>query len=97
MELKEYINSKKVFQQDLLHYLDDDDIDCIKFINCIEQSQIRENRKEIKVLIKLLLVIANNHYRSPNFFTKIEKIISLLPIKQTFSSLEIYELFSPNK
>ena len=87
------------FQQKLLHYLDDDENEGEQqqFIQYLEKSNIVENRKECKLLIRLLLVLVNNHHRTAYFLDKIERILSILKIKQTFSNSEIYKLFSPNK
>ena len=98
MSLKEYLNKIKKLQLDLLNFLDEETNDAGQdFFKLLNDSKICEIRKECKVFIHLIMAIVNNHHRSTNFFQKIEKILSLIQVKQNFSNSEIYELFSSNK
>ena len=72
MSILEYIENKKAFQQELLNYLDegtDDDFEKLIKLN------LAENRYDLKITLKLLNSIVKNHYRSSDFFPKIQKIL----------------------
>ena len=58
-----------------------------------------ENQSDLKLLLRFLLVISNNHHRTPNFFNNLEKIIKLIeePIKEKISNFEIFLIFKSNK
>lgn len=65
--------------QETLHDLIEDDDDCIEnqiyqnLIKLLNDFKIRENPHKLKSLLNLIINIADNHYRGPNFFKKIEK------------------------
>lgn len=54
---------------------------------------------ELDSTLRLILNIANNHHRSNDFFSKIEKIILIFKneIKQSYSNLDIFNNFKSNK
>ena len=64
----------------------------------IDDHKIHEDDSEIKLLFRLLVNISDNHYRSADFFNKIEKIILKFEnsIKQFFSNFDIFEIFESN-
>lgn len=98
MQFKDYLEEKNNIQQELLDYIDDEsDSSYQQLIQKLDNSKIGENPKELTEFLHLLVVIANNHHRSPNFYTKIEKIIDHFDIEQTFSKSEIYQIFSKNR
>lgn len=67
--------------------------------NFILDQQINENKKELHLMLKLILSLCNNYKRSENFFKKIEKIILKYKseILDFFQSIELFNLFKTNK
>ena len=102
MEIQNIINDKKEFYSLLLEFIEDQ-TNCIdNFIiltKYIETQKVGENRDDLKELLHLISKISNNHYRYPNFFDKIEQILSIFEskIKQTFSNFKIFKQFKNNK
>ena len=91
MNAKEYINQKKEFYHNLMEYFDDeenDDLHLIGFyiIENFEELKQQQNKDELKILLHLILKIANTHRPTPSFHKKIEQIIKYFAdqIKQTF-------------
>ena len=100
MSIENYLNRMKEIQINLLKYLEkDDDIkNYDNLINLIIAHKLFENKYEFKSILYLLLHISNNHYRGPNFFNKIFKIISFISetIKKYFTNFEIFNIFQSN-
>ena len=100
MEIQEYIDQKKELQDILLDYIEnDEEVDCLDLPKYIEAHNITDDIEEFKALLKLVMGIAKNHYHEHRFFDKIEKIILQfeVQIKQTFTNLEIFDMFKSNK
>ena len=102
MDLNEYLEKMRGIQKDLLGYLDNEENieeTFINLINIFDSHKIKENRHELKSILRLILKITKNHYRYPNFFSKIEKIINYLKdeIKKNFSNFEIFMIFKTSK
>ena len=100
MEVHEYIDKMKAIQTCLLKYLDEEAGDNYnKLIELIDELQVSENRSELKSILQLMSAVIQNHHRSSNFFTKIEKILInyIIYIKQFFTKTEVYEFFQPNQ
>ena len=102
MEVDEYINEKIKLQNLFMDYVDnelDENENYDSLIDYFTTSKIAENKEEIRCLFHFLNIISNNHHRSPNFFQKIEKIISYFEksFKDSFSNIEIIDLFWCNK
>ena len=60
---------------------------------------ISEEKENFGLFLKLISKISENHHRSANFIIKIEQILSHYSseIKQTFTNLEIFEIFQNDK
>lgn len=102
MDLNEYLEKMRGIQKELLEYLDNEENieeTFINLINIFDSQKIKENRHELKSILRLILKITKNHYRYPNFFSKIEKIINFLKdeIKKKFSNFEIFMIFKTSK
>lgn len=100
MEVQEYISKKKDIQACLLNYLvDGTDDEYYKLIKLINESDVSDNRYELKSILQLINAIIQNYHRSTGFFNKIDKILSnyILNIKKHFTKSEVYEIFSPNQ
>ena len=100
MEIQNYINEKKNLQTLILELLEDEktnSVDLTKIIDLIIQQ--KESYCEFIQIIQMLLDISINHYRNSTFLTKIYMIFQNLEnlIKETFSNLEIFNLFKRNK
>ena len=104
MNAQEYIKQKKEFYHNLMEYFDDeenDDLHLIGFyiIENFEELKQQQNKDELKILLHLILKIANNHQPTPSFHKKIDQIIIYFAdqIKQTFLNSELFDLFKENK
>ena len=98
MKVQEYIEKMKKIQQYILNLLDQENDQEELFQNIkqvIQESQISKDSHLFKTFLYMISKILNNHYRYPNFFTKIEQIILQYKneIKQNFKNDEIYTIF----
>ncbi|KAK8891517.1 hypothetical protein M9Y10_028729 [Tritrichomonas musculus] len=64
-----------------------------------DEHKIKEKKYYLISIFHLIAEIANNHYRSSNFFEKLGKIILFFKeeIKQSFSNKQIFNFFKSNK
>ena len=97
----EYLNKMKTVHNLILEYLDNEE-DNTKFgelVNLLNFQNPQSCTLELKSVLHLLSQIALNHHRNPLFFDKIKKIIFHFKkeIIQTFSNIEIYNIFKNNK
>ena len=102
MEIREYINKKKNLYVKLLEFLDDENNKEENYQNLmkiLEDQKIKEDFREFKSTLHLINKISNNHNRSENFFSKIEKIFMIFKetIKKYFTSYDIFRIFNDNK
>ena len=68
-------------------------------ISYLNEQEIFNSHAETKSFIHLLCKILNNHYRSPCFFNKIEKILLFCKesFQKFFSNFEIFNIFKRSK
>lgn len=97
-----YIQEKQEMQQILLSYIDREENTEEYYQNLctfIEEKQFTKDKSELKIFLNLLTRIANYHFRSSDFFCKIEKIIFDLKedIMKLMTNSEIFNLFQSNK
>ena len=97
-----YLEEMKMIQINLLEFIGDSmnaEEKYQNFIKLLKDYQILLNKHKLKSLLHLITKISNNHYRPPNFFSKIEKVLSLLQEKMALylSNLEIFNIFKSNK
>ncbi|KAK8845722.1 hypothetical protein M9Y10_020640 [Tritrichomonas musculus] len=81
MSIEEIIGYNKKIQNELLQFIDseDDDDKCFKILSqTLSQVDFSNDEDNFQYFINLLRNISDNHYRPPNFFTKLEKIFLLL-------------------
>ena len=102
MEVKQCIDGIKNIQNNLLLFLDDKNNEEENFLNLIElfeKHQIVQDHNKLYSFLYLLAKISNNHYRSTNFFQKIEKILTILkdPIKKFYKNTQIFSIFKKNR
>lgn len=99
---QQYIQEKKNLQDILLEYIDHEGNSEEQFQNLMDffkQKEFSNNKTELKLLFRMITKIANHHYRSTDFFSKIEMIISKFKddISKHFTNSEIFNIFQPNK
>lgn len=81
MEIEDFIKKLKDIYPKFIDFIDNTDDLEIKFqvlIDSFEKHEILEKKEGIRQILKLIAAIANNHYRTTNFFNKLEKIIQYL-------------------
>ena len=94
---KDIENMKKIHNH-VLNFIDKENDQEELFQNIkqeIQNQNISTDSHLFKTFLYMLSKILNNHYRYPNFFAKIEKIILQYKteIKQKFKNSEIYKIF----
>ena len=99
MDFKIYLDKMKSIESTILKMLDDDvDLDSIndRSISSFFEDLTNEDKSDrLREILYLISQISAYHHRTPNFFTKIEKIFLLLKddITKTFTNKEIYDIF----
>lgn len=100
MSIVEYLEKMKNVQINILDFINDDTFDD-KFDQLVSllSDQNEPNKQEFKLILHIILSIANNHHRNSTFFSRISKILLFLKdkISQNFSNLEIFNFFKSNK
>ena len=101
--IQTYIDEKKELQSLVLQIIEQlDTIDDTKIKNLMifmSTHQYKENKPELEHFLHLISIISDNHHRGPNFFEKIEKILSNSSqfYKPTLSNEEIFSIFQQSK
>ena len=100
--VQEYLNKKKIIEELLLDYLENDDKENAifdKLINYLYNHNIPTSKKDMKTFLRLISKIADHHYRNPAFFEKILNIIKIVQkeFKNLFTNVEIFNFFKKNK
>ena len=102
MNYQEYINKNKEIQSKFLLFLDkEDDIEenYQNLIFLFTGYKIIDNQHELRSLLYLISNITNNHYRTPSFNFKIERLLEYLKesIKNNFTNQKLFDIFKRNK
>ncbi|KAK8876474.1 hypothetical protein M9Y10_006688 [Tritrichomonas musculus] len=102
MNISEFIAQKKELYAVILNFIENknnSDDSSQETTNFLDTHQIRDNKEDMRLLLHLIVKITNNHHRDSNFLSKIKKLLQSLEqdIKQTFSNLEIFDLFKKSK
>ena len=102
MNLHKYLERKKEIQNNFLTLIEKDDYveeNYQSLIEIIDNQKIQKNQYELKLILYLIVKISNHHYRRPNFFNKIERVLLYMQneIKTNFSNIEIFNIFKSNK
>ena len=102
MSSQEYLDMMKEIQENILNFLEEEartDENLLLIEDKLNNSIISDNHYILLSLLHLISKIGNNHYRFPNFFSKIEKILLIFKedIKKHFSNSEIFNIFKSNK
>lgn len=102
MSIEGYIEKMRKIQSSLLKFLDEElDVEenYENFNKILTDYKLKEDKHELKLVLRLINTISNNHRRIPYFISKIERILGEMKneIKLHFSNSEIFELFENNK
>lgn len=100
--IREYIDKMEKMHKVLLYYIEDEDNKKDSFDKLKHQlydQKVRENKFKLKTFLYLISKIANEHYRSIDFFTKIENVMKIFKddFKKYFTNSEIFSIFENNK
>ena len=81
MEIEAFIKQMKEAYSILIDFIEDtNEIESTfkEIIKKFEKQEIFKNKENIPLLLQIISRIADNHYRTPDFFDKLEKIIQYL-------------------
>lgn len=100
--IKEFFERMKNVQENIIELIEsEEDIEESheNFKKIINDANIFEDSTKFKLVLRIISSITKNHHREENFFAKIQKIIVLMKdkIKQTFSNMEIFDIFKNQK
>ena len=102
MEVQTYLEKMKGLHQLILDVFekegpDEDTFKALAYF--LRRKKIIEDKHDFKTALHLILKVANNHHRPPDFSEKIEKLFTPLKddIKNSFSEWEIFNIFKSNK
>ena len=95
-KIDDIIREKEEIQRNILCFIEEDDDKCLGYF---KNPNNFKKHNQIKEILFLISKIANNHVRTPQFFTKIEKILLLIKsqITDMLSNAEIFDIFKNNK
>ena len=102
MSYHSYLEKKQAIQNAILNFIENSDNveeNYQNFITIISDQKIKEDSVELKSLFHLILKISKHHYRTQDFFPKIERILQYFSneIKNNHSNFEIFNIFKGNK
>ena len=103
MNLDEYLNKIQEVQNCLIDFIEEKDDNESDFQNLkrklLNGIKITSDFLDITILFHLLNSISNNHKRGPDFFIKIDRILSIFKdeIKNKLTNFEIFNIFQKNK
>ena len=100
MEVQEYIEKKKIFQKTFLNFVEDGNHACFqKILKIFSDLKMEENPREMKSILQIINSISENHHRTPEFFSRIEKVLlrNYNNIKRTFSNKNEFDISLLNK
>ncbi|KAK8883271.1 hypothetical protein M9Y10_045922 [Tritrichomonas musculus] len=102
MSICEYLDKNKNIQDALLTFLENEintEEDFQKLILIINKQKIINDKHEFTLFLHLLSKISQNHYRNPDFISKIKRILKNFEkdIKKNLTNSEIFDIFKGNK
>ena len=102
MNYTEYLVKMKNIQQNILEYIENEDDSEYKIQNIIDivtKNKIVDDRYELIPFLYLITKISNNHQRSTNFFSKIERILDYLKddLRKFYSNSALFHIFKSSK
>lgn len=103
MDFQEYVNERKQIQSSLLAFIDQasakEEENFQNLTNLIQEQQIAKDKDELTAFFHLISQISAHHHRTPNFHTKLDRVISIFAddIRENFLNLELFHIFKKNK
>ena len=102
MSINEYIDKKRELYDLIIQFIEEErEIEYIyqSLTTYIDEQQICQNRDELSELLQIIVKINKNHHRSPDFLTKVRKVLNYLSelLKQTFSNPELFQFVKNDK
>ena len=102
MNFNDYLEKMKSTQQNILEYINDEEDPESKLQNIkdiLTKNKIKDKKDELISFLCLLAKISNNHHRTPNFISKIERILEYLKddLQKLFSNSELLHIFRSSK
>ncbi|KAK8867115.1 hypothetical protein M9Y10_010087 [Tritrichomonas musculus] len=96
--IQNYVNNMKKIQEIILDFLENNatyEEFLRKFTISLNNEKIRENRNDLRLVLRIISHIAAYHYRTKGFFDKIGEILLLLKdeITSFYTQFEIYDIF----
>lgn len=78
---------------------DDLEKNVVNIFNYIFEKKIKENKKDLLLMIKLLLSLSNNYQKSENFFPIFENffIFCKKEMQEFFNNVDIFNICKTNK
>ena len=79
MEIQNYIDNRQKLYEELLIFIEKDEInqdDFSRLIKHIKLQKIPDNSDVFKSFINLINIISKNHHRNSQFLNKIEQILT---------------------
>lgn len=99
--IEKFLEKFKSIQEAFLDYLKGDE-NIEESYNNLEQifedTKIRESKHDVELFLHILVKVANNRHRCPNFYNKIDRILQFFKddLKKCKNE-EIFQLFKSNK
>ncbi|KAK8849291.1 hypothetical protein M9Y10_018660 [Tritrichomonas musculus] len=100
MSIPNFIDKMTRIQKGLLKFIkSDNESDLQELTNIIQNEKSIDDKYEFKSFLHLISKISNNHYRTKNFYDKIDQILSFYreQIQTYFTNNEIFNIFKSNK
>lgn len=102
MGIQSYLEKMLSIQRAFLEFIESSENTEEKYenlITLIKDHKLKDNSQELKSFFHLILKISKHHYRTVNFFNKIEKVLENFSneLKKNFSNLEKFNIFKGNK
>ena len=102
MNIQEYLDILKTIQNDIINFLDNEDNIEENFQllrDIFEEKNIFNDKHKLTLILHLLVILSNNHFRTINFFSKIERILLLFKevFQNNFLNSEICKIFIKSK
>lgn len=100
--LQKCLDELKMMQEKILAFINEEANAEENFQNLnsfINEHKFNDCRYKLKMSLHLIIKIANNHHRSSDFISKIEKILLIFKdkMKEYYSNNDIFNIFKSNK
>ena len=99
--IEQFLETNNKIQEEFLDFLDNEESSDENFKNLIKlfnDTKIRDCEHDIRLLLHMIVKVTNHHYRGPNFFTKIWRVLHIFrdDIKK-YQNAKIFNIFKSNK